>query len=268
MAYNQSLSIIFPVYNERDNLEYLIPQFSNLCKSLLIEYEIIVVDDLSDDGTSELLKELRNNNFNSKHIIRKNDRSLPKSIMTGIESSKFESVMWLDADGSMDIFSAEVLIKEYLKNPNNYYVGSRFVSGGGYKGQDPNEKNFIKFIKNIKNSEDSLIAVYLSLLFNKALKKLINIEINDLTSGFIIGNRKNIDSSVFLKSNYGEYFVYLVNDLISKKQNIVEVGYICKPRKFGNSKTSNNIMTLIRLGLPYVKAAILCKKNHNKKKKF
>ena len=80
MAYNQSLSIIFPVYNERDNLEYLIPQFSNLCKSLLIEYEIIVVDDLSDDGTSELLKELRNNNFNCKHIIRKNDRSLQSQL--------------------------------------------------------------------------------------------------------------------------------------------------------------------------------------------
>jgi len=168
----------------------------------------------------------------------------------------------------MDIFSVEVLIKKYLKNPNNYYIGSRFVSGGGYKGQDPNENTFLKVIKNIKNSEDSFIATYLSLIFNKVLKRLINIEINDLTSGFIIGSRNNIDNNVFLQSNYGEYFIYLVTDLISKKQNIVEVGYICKPRKFGNSKTSTNIITLVRLGLPYLKAAILCKKSYNKLKKF
>lgn len=257
-----------PVFNERDNLEYLIPQFSNLCKSLLIDYEIIVVDDMSDDGTAELLNIFKNKTFNTRHILRKNERSLPKSIMKGIESSKFESVMWLDADGSMDIISAEVLIKKYLKNPNQFYIGSRFVSGGGYKGQDPNEKNFLKIIKNIKNSEDSLIAIYLSLLFNKALKKLTNTEVNDLTSGFIIGNRKYIDSNVFFKSNYGEYFVYLVNDLIAKKQKIVEVGYICIPRKFGNSKTSTNIISLIRLGLPYLKAAIVCKNNIKKKKKF
>ena len=36
--------------------------------------------------------------------------------MTGIESSKFESVMWLDADGSMDIFSAEVLKRVFKKS--------------------------------------------------------------------------------------------------------------------------------------------------------
>ena len=39
-------------------------------------------------------------------------------------------------------------------------------------------------------SEDSLIAIFLSLLFNKALNFLLNINVKDLTSGFITGNKK------------------------------------------------------------------------------
>ena len=41
--------------------------------------------------------------------------------------------MWLDADGSMDIESINKLISECLNNNNMVYIGSRFISGGGYK---------------------------------------------------------------------------------------------------------------------------------------
>ena len=90
--------------------------------------------------------------------------------------------------------------------------------------------------------------------------------VTDLTSGFIIGNRKYVEKEPFEKSNYGEYFLYLISDLMIKNKRIIEIGYYCKPRVYGKSKTSNNLMTLIRLGLPYIKAAILCKKIYNQKK--
>lgn len=260
------LSIILPVYNEYENLEYLLPQLSNLCISLNLVFEIIVVDDQSTDSTEDLFKRSEIKILPIKHLVRKDKRSLPMSIFEGIEQSQFESVLWLDADGSMDIISVEKLLKEYINNSQNFYIGSRFVSGGGYKGQDENDNRISKIYKNIKNSEDSFLAIYLSIIFNKVLKYLIKVNISDLTSGFIIGQKKYISKKVFSKSNYGEYFLYLVADLIYKKRNIIEIGYICKPRKYGNSKTSNNLMTLIRLGLPYIKAAILCKKIYNQKK--
>ena len=46
------------------------------------------------------------------------------------------------------------------------------------------------------------------------------------------------------------------NMLLSKKVNIVEIGYICETRIAGVSKTATNISQLIIRGIPYIQAAI------------
>jgi len=254
------LSIILPVYNEHDNLEFLIPQLVELCKETLNNFEILVIDDDSTDMTEKLIESFKKKYINLRYIKRLINRSLPMSILEGVKSSKFSNVLWLDADGSMDINSVESLLNGFLKDDSKFYIGSRFVSGGGYKGQTSEKKNIFQIFKSINNSEDSFLAIYLSVFFNKFLESLLNSGVKDLTSGFVIGNKKYINEDVFIESNYGEYFVYLVSDLVMNGKQIIEVGYICKPRVYGSSKTSNNLMTLIRLGLPYIKAAIICKR--------
>jgi glycosyltransferase involved in cell wall biosynthesis len=256
-----NLSLILPVFNERQNLEYLVPQLYSVLENKCQKFEILVIDDNSTDNTNDLMNLLTINYPQVFHIVRVENRSLPISIHDGIEKSQFSNVMWLDADGSMDADSVAILISKYLEDDSKYIIGSRFVEGGGYKGQAPGSNNLINLLKNIKNSEDSFIAIYLSILFNKFLRLITSVQINDLTSGFIIGNKQFIKKDIFYKSKYGEYFVYLIMDLISQKRNIEEIGYYCKPRNFGSSKTSNNIIRLIILGIPYIKAAYLCKKN-------
>ena len=56
---SSKLSVILPVYNERDNLEYLIPQLVELCLKHTTQFEVLVVDDDSSDNTDELIKKLR-----------------------------------------------------------------------------------------------------------------------------------------------------------------------------------------------------------------
>ncbi len=257
---NMELSIILPVYNEHDNLKFLIPQLTKLSKELLNKYEILVVDDDSSDETDKLIENLQNKYTNLRYIKRIINRSLPLSILEGIKRSKFKNTLWLDADGSMDINSVELLIREFIEDETKYYIGSRFVNGGGYKGQNSQQNSIFQIFKSLRNSEDSFLAIYLSILFNKILESALHSGVRDLTSGFIIGNKHNFNEYNFIESNYGDYFVYLVSDLVIQGQKIKEVGYICKPRVHGSSKTSNNLMTLIRLGLPYIKAAIICKK--------
>ena len=98
--------------------------------------------------------------------------------------------MWLDADGSMSPESAIKLILRYKQSENEVVIGSRFVDGGGYKGvQDLSNNSFIKSIKNINKSKDTVSGMIASTLFNKLLNLILNIEIKDLTSGFIVGKK-------------------------------------------------------------------------------
>ena len=80
-----NVSLILPVFNEKQNLEYMIPQLNEVLEKKCDEFEIIVVDDSSADDTTELMSKLTVTYSQVFHIIRKEDRSLPMSIYTGIQ---------------------------------------------------------------------------------------------------------------------------------------------------------------------------------------
>ena len=151
------------------------------------------------------------------------------------------------------------LIDHFFIDENLVVIGSRFVVGGGYKGVKDLNTSFFKAIKNVNNSSDSVFGMIFSMYFNKFLVRLFGSDIKDLTSGFIIGKKTLFSKSNFEKSNYGEYFVYLVADLLKNKVNIKEIGYICETRIHGESKTASNLFQLISRGIPYIKAAYNCR---------
>lgn len=258
MSKFDQLSVVLPTLNEKRNLEYLIPEIIKVLKSEeIFDHEIIVVDDGSTDGTAELIDSLKNKNFKIYFIENKPPLNLPLSINKGIESSNFRNVMWLDADGSMGSNAVLKMIKKIKQYPDSVFIGSRFVAGGGYKGQkEDDSQNLFQVIKNIINSEDSIFAVYLSKLFNNLLKVISNSSVNDITSGFIIGKKEYFKSNCFIDSIYGEYFIKLISHLEKNNITIFEVGYFCTPRQFGESKTSSSYLRLIKLALPYLKAAL------------
>ena len=261
----KEISIILPVLNEEENLKFLIPNLSEILSKLVEEnFEIIVIDDQSIDNTKKLVKDFVSSGYKIVYKLRNGVKSLPISIYEGIEISKYENVLWMDADGSMDVDSVKLLVSTFLKKDIDIVVGSRFVTDGGYKGLEKNSrKSFLNIVKNLKNSEDSALAVYLSIVFNKLLRTILSAKISDLTSGFIVGPKKYFSKEMFEKFTYGEYFVYVVMKLLKNNIQILEVGYYCKPRKFGKSKTSSSIFRLIRLSYPYLKIAYESRKELN-----
>lgn len=256
------LSLILPTINEEENLKILIPDLINLFSSKNeVEYEIIVVDDGSTDNTVELLSKMNTKNNKVKIISRTGNPSLPDSIYEGIARAKYEYVLWMDADGSMPVYDVKRLIEEQLKNPDSVVIGSRFVEGGGYKGTSKDiKKSLFKIIRNIYQSEDSVLAVFLSRVFNTFLVYLLKSEVKDVTSGFIIGRKEYFKKDIFEDANYGDYFIFLVLSLMRRNIELKEIGYICLTRVAGYSKTSNSITDLFKKGLPYIKIAIMSRK--------
>ena len=258
---SNELSIILPTLNEGKNLEKLIPQIFEILVNKNIENnEILVIDDGSTDGTEEMCQSLNNRYGNIRFIRRNNEPSLPLAIYEGIESAKFQNVAWMDADGSMPADTLGILVEDFFKNMDNIVIGSRFVKGGGYKGVKNLNSSLFEAVKNVKNSNDSVFGMIFSMYFNKFLVFLFSSDIKDLTSGFIVGKKTIFQKKVFERSDYGEYFVYLVADLIKSNVTIKEIGYICETRIYGESKTASSIFQLFNRGMPYIKAAYNCRK--------
>ena len=248
-------SIILPTLNESKNIEILIPDIiSELNHLNTSDFEIIVVDDNSVDDIVEVMKSFSKNYKNVSLYIRKENPSLPLSILEGIEKSKYEYIMWLDADGSMGAKYVKLLVDEIKKYPEEIIIGSRFVKGGGYKGVSlKGDDTFIKSMRNVYNSEDSVLAVILSKLFNNLLSSFLNVGVRDITSGFIIGKKTYFDEEIFIGASYGDYFIKLLINARNKGVKCREVGYICTPRLYGVSKTGTNYFQLFKRGLPYIK---------------
>ncbi len=261
MYKNNKISIILPTLNEEQNLRLLIPQIVNLLDlELQISYEIIVVDDGSTDNTKDLIKKISSTNDSIKFLPRSKPKSLPLSILDGINFAKSDDVMWLDADGSMTPLAMGKLLRTYFDYKNTLnekvIIGSRFIDGGGYKGvKDVKNQSILSSIKNVNESNDSVFGMLLSILINKLLSILFRTELTDLTSGFIVLNKELINPQVFEDKEYGEYFIYLISSLLEKEVHIEEVGYICETRLHGYSKTGSGIIKFIFRGIPYIKAA-------------
>ena len=262
---NLSVSIILPTLNELENIKKLIPEINKELGeiSYLEQYQIIVVDDNSEDETENYLKhQIKETPNLFKYLIRKENRSLSESILDGIKYSDYDYVIWLDADGSMDAKSIVKLINVQNKNKSSVIIGSRFVEGGGYKGiKGGSADGIISASIQVFKSKDSVLGLVLSIFFNKLLLMILPTGVKDITSGFISINKKLVNDETFLNKNYGEYFIYLVTNILIEKQNIIEVGYICKTREHGESKTAPSLIKLIKRGLPYIKAANESRRN-------
>lgn len=92
------LSIVIPVYNSESSLETLVSQINKVCETTFQPFEIILVDDGSSDGSWTLMKSL---SVTSPHILNirfSRNFGQQKAILAGLESSRGEFVVVMDAD--------------------------------------------------------------------------------------------------------------------------------------------------------------------------
>ena len=249
------LSVVLPVLNERDNLAELIPELCAVLTPVLDELELIVVDDSSTDGTDNFMAELVRGNERIRYISRVGfARSLPDSLSDGVRAARFPHVAWMDADGSMPPDSLRELVSSYRASSESgpIVVGSRFVSGGGFKGVEVvGETSFWQVMRNLRGSNDSFSAVLLSRILNRYLWIILDRCCRDLASGFIIAERNTV-LQLGLRGSYGDYcvrFLYLAH---KNNHPLVEVPYVCQLRRHGYSKTGTTLLGLLKRGVPYV----------------
>ena len=195
----KKVSIIIPVYNEKDTIKELLEKvkfakFSNL------EKEIIIVDDCSNDGTTDVLRELRKD---YKVLFHEKNQGKGAAIRTAVKEATGDFVVIQDADLEYLPDDYDKLLPLLINDEADVVYGSRFKN-------QANLKNFI-----LKNK-----------IANKFLTLLTNIlygaEITDMETCYKAFKRELIQS-ITIKSNRFDFEPEITAKIMKKKIRLKEV---------------------------------------------
>lgn len=97
----ESISVVIPAYNERTTIEEVIEEASDALKKLKINYEIVLIDDGSTDGTGKIIDRLsRSRNIRAVH--HKQNRGFTGAMRSAFKSARKNLVFLAPADGQFD----------------------------------------------------------------------------------------------------------------------------------------------------------------------
>lgn len=214
------LSLIIPTYNEKKNIPALLERLYQTFEENNIEAEIIIVDDNSPDGTSDLVLNLKKKYNRLRLIKREGKLGLSSAVLTGFKKAKGNIQGVMDADLShppesvANLFSAiNETITEKNKTPD-FVIGSRYIKGGKIVGW----KTYRKFV--------SKIATLLARPFTK---------VKDPMSGFFLIKKEYISNQEFNSKGFKICLELLVK---SNWKIVKEVPITFKDRTSGKSKAS------------------------------
>lgn len=213
---NNELCLIVPTYNEKENLPVLVERIHKSLEGYGYDYQIIVVDDNSPDGTAEIARELAGK-YPIKTFCRKNERGLSSAVIAGFNQSEGKIIGAINADLQ---HPPEVLpqLLQAIHDGADIAIGSRYIPGGGIKGWS------------FKRKVMSKVATMLAGLALPSIRK-----IKDPMSGFYL-LKKEVIQDVNLKPI--GYKILLEILARGKANEVREMPYTFKPRVSGKSKLS------------------------------
>ena len=212
------ISIITPTYNEVENIEKLYLEIKNQFVKISCDYEHIIIDNCSKDGTIDKIKKLASTDENLKIIINSKNYGHIRSPFYGLLQSSGDASILMASD-----FQDPVeLIPEYIEK---WKKGRKIVLG---------EKN---------TSEESNIKFSLRKLFYNFLNKISDFELTKNTTGSGIFDKSVIEKLKKINDPY-PYFRGLIAEL---GEEIETIKFNQPLRKHGVTK--NNIATLYDIGI-------------------
>lgn len=122
------LSVVVPTRNERDNIEALLERIGLALAG--VEWEAIVVDDASTDGTPELVTALAQDDRRVRLIRRFGRRGLASAVVEGMLASTTPALAVIDADGQHDENRLADLHDAVSRGGYDLAVGTRYAEGG------------------------------------------------------------------------------------------------------------------------------------------
>jgi len=123
------LSVVIPTFREVRNLEAVARSIDVALRDRRWAYEVIFVDDDSQDGSEALAAQLADN-LPVRMIVRHGEKGLSTAVLRGIREARGEFVVVMDADLSHPAERIPDMLALLEHNKKDFVVGSRYVAGG------------------------------------------------------------------------------------------------------------------------------------------
>ncbi|MBK6538747.1 MAG: polyprenol monophosphomannose synthase [Ignavibacteria bacterium] len=216
--------MIIPTYNEADNIQKIIPEVLKN-SSPENEFNVLVVDDNSPDGTAELAESL--NISNVKILKREKKSGLGTAYLAGFKyaiKNNYDYVFEMDADFSHDPKYLKVFIDKILEG-YDLVIGSRYING----------------ISVLNWPLRRLIMSYLASVYTRMVTGL---KVMDTTAGFMcyrVTSLKQINLDE-VRSNGYSFQIEMKFKFYKRGYKIFEVPILFIDRREGESKMSRKVV--------------------------
>ena len=211
----KKILICSPTYNESENITELCKRIFKIKKKV----DLLIIDDNSPDGTSDILKKIKKKNRNLILIKRKSKLGIGSAFRVGIKyaiKNKYDILVTLDADLSHQPEEIPKLLSKLKKN--DFVIGSRFVTGG--KSSYTGYRKIVSKIANI------------------VCRIVLNINLHEFTTSFRAYNYKCLKILYSLPVLSEGYSSFMETVFYISKNNLqyAEVPIVFKDRYKGKSK--------------------------------
>ena len=221
-AETAGLTILVPAWNERDNLENLLPAVQAVVARLGVPAEVIVVDGGSADGTQEAARRL------GARVIQQTERGYGGALLAGFAAAQAPYLVTMDADLS----HPPVFLEEFWRRRDEaeVLIASRYVPGG--------------------KAQMSRFRWLLSLILNRTYSVLLSVPLKDLSSGFRLYHRDTL-LAMQPEARDFDFLEEVLVRVYNRGGRVMEIPFQYMPRGTGRSHAR-----LLRFGWAFLKTLV------------
>lgn len=228
------LSLIIPAYNEKFRLQINLQLVYDYLKNQNYNFEIIVVDDGSFDGTQEIVKEYQKSQDSLRLIQNSKNRGKGYAVKTGMQQAKGDTLVFMDADLSVPLENISWLVN-YISDGFDIVISSRNIQGALIKLKQP------------------LVRRLMGKVFLNLSKLALRINVSDITCGAKSFSRVAADK-IFSKMRLNDWSFDAEILFLARKYNfkIKEIPVVWKNRHASKVRFPRDIFQSF-LGLMKIK---------------